>query len=90
MGTVVIIGIAVISITTMLLSIQFPAIDNTIVSVCNLLLEYIQQAMGIVWLFLPKTITMTILGAVLAIELVIMGYHFVMWVLRKIPAAGIN
>lgn len=72
------------------MSIEFPAIAPQLSSILDALIYYIGQAMDIVWLFVPKTITLTLMTLAISIEVIVMGYKFVMWILRKIPTAGID
>lgn len=77
-------------IVTYLLVIEFPELAPQVLSVVDAIVYYIGQAMDIVWLFVPKTITITLMSLAIAIEVIVYGYKFVMWVLRKIPTAGID
>ena len=72
------------------MAISFPEIAPQLQSILDALIYYLGQAMDIVWLFVPKTITVTLMTLAIAVEIIVMGYHFVMWILRKIPVAGIN
>lgn len=72
------------------MSIEFPAIAPQLSSALDALVYYMGQAMDIVWLFVPKAITLTLMTLAIAIEVIVMGYKFIMWILRKIPVAGID
>lgn len=78
-------------ITTLLSVINIPDISasdkqslfdfvNTILDSANLLID----------LFLPYTLTKALLFIVIAIELAVDVYKIVMWVIRKIPVAGMS
>ena len=67
-------------------SARTPAVTSAL----DAIIYYLGQAMGIVWLFVPKTVTITLMTLAIAIEIVVLGYKFVMWILRKIPMAGID
>lgn len=86
----VILGIFVALIVTYVLAITFPALAPQIGSIVDALVYYMGQAMGIVWLFVPQTITVTLMSLAIAVQVIVLGYKFVMWVLRKIPTAGIR
>ena len=77
-------------IVAYILIIEFPALAPQITSVVDAIIYYLGQAIDIVWLFVPKTITITLMSLAIAVEVVVLGYKFVMWILRKIPTAGIN
>lgn len=85
-----IITLSLALIGSLILSISFPNIANEIITIGDTIVYYIDMGMGIVWLFVPKTITLAIGGAAIAIEVIILGYNFVMWILRKIPTASIH
>lgn len=73
-----------------LVVITFPALAPAVESAVDAIVFYLGQAMDIVWLFVPKTITITLMSLAITIEVVVLGYKFVMWILRKIPTAGIT
>lgn len=77
-------------IVAYILIIEFPALAPQVSSIIDAIIFYLGQAMDIVWLFVPQTITITLMSLAIAIEVVVLGYKFVMWILRKIPTAGIN
>lgn len=70
--------------------IEFPAVAPQILSAIDAIIYYMGQAMDIVWLFVPKEITITLMSLAIAVEGIVLGYKFVMWILRKIPTAGIK
>lgn len=90
MGQLILFGILIGVVVTAILAISFPTVSTEIISYIDFLFQYVQQAMGIVWLFVPQGITVTLMSLVVGVEVIILGYKFVMWVLRKIPTAGIN
>lgn len=77
-------------IVAYILIIEFPSIAPQLESAVEALIFYLGQAMDIVWLFVPKTITITLMTLAIAVEVIVLGYKFVMWILRKIPMAGIE
>lgn len=60
--------------------IQFPEIATEIYTVISSVLEYIAQSTGILWFFLPKTLTLVVLTLVLAIEVIIRGIKLFLWI----------
>lgn len=86
----IIIAAIIAIIAAYLLVIEFPGLADVVISACDALVFYLGQAMDIVWLFVPKTATLTLMGLAIAIQIVVYGYKFVMWILRKIPTAGIT
>lgn len=77
-------------IAAYLLIIVFPGLAPAVTTALDAIVYYLGQAMGIVWVFVPQTITVTLMTLSVAIEVIVLGYKFVMWILRKIPMAGIE
>lgn len=86
----IIIAAVIAIIAAYLLVITFPALSPAVESALDALIFYVGQAIDIVWLFVPRTITITLMSLAIAVEIVVLGYKFVMWILRKIPTAGIS
>lgn len=51
---------------------------------------YLEAGAGIVANYTPFAYIMILFGVVLAVDVGIRLYHFVMWVIRKIPMANIS
>lgn len=77
-------------VVALVLSIEFPELAPQIVSALDAIIYYFGQGMDIVWLFVPKTVTLALLTLAVSIEFIVLGYRFIMWILRKIPTAGID
>lgn len=60
--------------------VQFPEVATEIYQVISAVMDYISQAAGIVWFFLPKTLTLTVLTLVIAIEVIIRGIKIFLWI----------
>ena len=60
--------------------IQFPAIATEIYTVASGLIDYMGQASGLLWFFLPQTLTLTVLKLVIAIEVIIRAFMIFLWV----------
>ena len=86
----IIIAAIIAIIVAYLLVIEFPEVIPVMASALEAIVYYLGQAMDIVWLFVPKTATLAFMGLAISIEIIVMGYKFVMWILRKIPTAGIS
>lgn len=86
----IIIAAIIAIIVAYLLVITFPELAPVVESALDALIFYVGQAIDIVWIFVPKTITITLMSLAIAVEIVVLGYKFVMWILRKIPTAGIS
>lgn len=51
---------------------------------------YLGQALDIVWIFVPKTIALICMGFSIASNALRQVFKVALWVLRKIPFAGIS
>lgn len=52
--------------------------------------EYIEAGAGVLANYTPLPYLMTLFTLLLAVDAGIVIYHFVMWVIRKIPMAGMS
>lgn len=68
--------------------IQFPEVTDVIISASDAIIFYIGQALDIVWIFVPKTSTLALMTIAITVEGLVLGYHFVMWVVRKLPVGS--
>lgn len=76
---VIIIAFIALFVGTIVL-IQFPEIATEIYTVIQSVIGYIEQGTGILWFFLPKTLTLTVLGLVIAIEVIIRAFLIFQWI----------
>lgn len=60
--------------------VQFPEIATEIYTVISSVIEYIGNATGILWFFLPKDLTLIVLSLVIAIELIYRGILIFLWI----------
>ena len=82
----------IIKLFTGLLSfVNIPQIpESTIENVSNTLNTIIEKAAPLIDLVIPYNVAKSLLIVVVAIEVAIPLYHFVMWVLKKIPMLSIR
>lgn len=77
--------------TGLLKYINIPQIPDDILSnVTSTLDTIIERGSELIDLFIPYDIAKILLLIVIGIEVAIHIYHFVMWVIRKIPMAGMS
>lgn len=77
--------------TSLLKFINIPQIPEDVLAQVNSTIDtIIERGAELLDLFIPFNIAKVLLLIVLAIESGIEIYHFVMWVIRKIPMAGIS
>lgn len=77
-------------IVAYVIAIEFPTVAPQVASIIDAIIYYIGQGMDIVWLFVPREITLTLMTLAISIEVIVSGYKFIMWILRKLPMAGID
>lgn len=76
---IIIIGFIVLFIGTLTL-VQFPEIATEIYVTLSGFIGYLGDASGILWFFLPKSLTIVVLELVIAIELVIRTILIFLWI----------
>lgn len=60
--------------------IQFPEIATEIYTVVSSVIDYIGNSTGILWFFLPRTLTLTVLTLVISIEVIYRGILIFLWI----------
>lgn len=71
-------------------SVNLPPLPESIVNALRFIGDMLNYAQNMISLFIPWTLVKIGLPIVLAIELFVIGYQLVMWVIRKIPMAGMS
>lgn len=64
--------------------IQFPEIATEIYTVIASLIDYISSATGILWFFLPKNLTLTVLALVFGIEVIFRAFLLFRWIYNSL------
>ena len=90
MVIVILIGVFIALIVSFVLSIVFPDLSSVVSTYLDALIYYIGQGMDIVWLFVPKTITLVLMSLAISVEVIYLGYLLIMWIIKKIPVANIK
>lgn len=86
----IIIGAFIALVVAYILAISFPALATQIPTYIDAIIYYISCGLDIVWIFIPKTITVVIMTLSVSVQIAVWTYHFVLWILKKIPVAGIE
>lgn len=73
-----------------LLILNIPDLPDSVHGYIDQAFEYIVAGAGIFANYAPLDYLMTLFMIVLVVDVGILYYHFIMWVLRKIPLAGIS
>lgn len=64
--------------------IQFPEVATEIYVVLESLIEYVSSATGVLWFFLPKNLTLTVLVLVVAIEVIFRAFLLFLWIYERL------
>ena len=70
--------------------INIPDLPQTALDYVNQFFDYMVMGAGILANYTPFTYLMSVFGILLAVDVGILLYHFVMWVIRKIPMLGMS
>lgn len=70
--------------------IQIPDLPDSVQSVITQAMAYLLDGLGIFAAFTHYQFLMALLALVIIIEVAMLVYKFVLWILKKIPAAGIE
>ena len=70
--------------------INIPALPQAAKDYISQFFEYLSAGAGILANYTPFSYLMVLLGVIIAVDVGIMLYHFVMWIIRKIPMAGMS
>ena len=70
--------------------INIPPLPDDIMFYFDKVSEYFDSGLSILAVFTPLDYLLILLGIVVAVDVAIGIYHVVMWILKKIPMAGIS
>lgn len=70
--------------------IHIPDIPEEVISQLDTFRTAIVSGYGLLSNYVNMPLVMILLGAVIAIEVVVHAYYFIMWILRKIPVLNIS
>lgn len=70
--------------------IDIPPLPEDIMFYFDKVKEYFDSGLSILAVFTPLDYLLILVGIVVVIDISISVYHLVMWILRKIPMAGIS
>lgn len=78
----------VFSLLTM--AIDIPPMPDEAMTYVTQFFDYLTMGAGILANYSPFSYLMVLLGVIIAVDVGILLYHFVMWIIRKIPMAGMS
>ncbi len=70
--------------------IKFPALPEGVMDYVDQLFGYMATGAGILANYTPFSYLMTLLSCLLLVEVLILAYHLIMWVLEKIPFVNVD
>lgn len=71
-------------------AIKIPQMPDEATSYITQFFDYLEAGAGILANYTPFAYIMILFGVILAVDIGIKLYHFVMWILRKIPMIGVS
>lgn len=78
-AAIIMIAFIVLFVGTILL-VQFPEVATEIFTLLTALIDYMVDAIGIVWFFVPKDLALLVLGLVISIEVIYRGFLLFLWI----------
>lgn len=82
-AALIMIAFIVLFVGTIVL-IQFPEVATDIYVVLEAFIGYVSESTGILWFFLPKNLTLTVLGLVVAIEAIFRAFLLFQWIYNSL------
>lgn len=70
--------------------ISIPSMPAEVEGYVSQFFGYLTAGAGILANYTPFSYLMILLGVIIAVDVGIMIFHFVMWIIRKIPMAGMS
>lgn len=81
---------AIYKILDTLLILNIPSLPANVQGYIDTMFDYLVAGAGILANYTPFGYLLVLFGVLLAVDAGIMIYHFVMWIIRKIPVLGIQ
>lgn len=72
------------------LPINIPPVPEEAMEYITQFFDYLVMGAGILANYTPFGYLMALFGVIIAVDVGLMLYHFVMWIIRKIPLAGMS
>lgn len=78
------------NVMNILLVFEIPQLPAEATEYIETAFGYIESGAGILANYTPLPYIMTLFGVLLVVDSGIMLYHFIMWIIRKIPMANVS
>lgn len=75
---------------SLLMVFSIPSLPDSVQEMIDSVFTYIVAGAGLLANYTPFSYLMTLFFLLLAIDAGIMVYHFVMWIIKKIPMLGVS
>lgn len=73
-----------------LLILNIPQLPEQVQNYINTLFDYLVSGASVLANYTPLSYLLTLFGVILAVDIGINVYKFVMWILKKIPMIGVS
>ena len=81
-------GVVILALYAVLASL--PALPSSIFTVINYCMGYFAQGAAFLYSFTYPAVIKALITVTVAVEAVVYGYRFVMWIAKKIPMFGVS
>lgn len=81
---------ALYNIFNLLLVFEIPQLPASAMEYVTTLFDYLVVGAGLLNNYVPLGYLLVLFGVLLAVDAAILIYHFVMWIIRKIPMLGMS
>lgn len=78
------------NVLNLVMVIEIPSLPDSVMGYVNTLFDYMAAGASILANYTPLGYLLTLFGVLVAVDGGIMIYHFVMWVIRKVPVLGVS
>lgn len=81
---------ALYNVLNTLLFFEIPPLPEQVQGYIDTMFDYLVAGAGILANYTPLDYLLILFGVILAVDAAIIIYHFVMWIIRKIPMLGMS
>ena len=74
----------------LVLIFEIPPLPDNVTGYIETFFGYLETGASILANYTPLTYLLVLFGIILAVDAAILIYHFVMWIIRKIPFLGMS
>lgn len=78
------------NLLNVLLVFKIPQLPTEVSGYIDTMFGYLETGASILANYTPLSYLITLFGIILAVDAAVLIYHFVMWIIRKIPMLGMS